>query len=59
MENIKINGLEELEVDSADIDSTKTYNEKDVSKHTASPFLYQGMCFLDEVLIPELYQEKK
>ena len=24
-------------------------------KLTASPFLYEGMCFLDEVLIPKLY----
>ena len=59
MENIKINSLEELEVGSADIDSTKTYSNKDLFKHTASPFLYQGMCFLDEVLIPKLYPEKK
>ena len=38
MENIKINSLEELEAGSADIDSTKTYNNKDLFKHTASPF---------------------
>jgi hypothetical protein len=35
--------------------------DEDGFKHTASPFLYQGMCFLDEVLIPKLYpnSEKK
>ena len=33
--------------------------DEDGFKHTASPFLYQGMCFLDEVLIPKLYPEKK
>ena len=60
MENIKINSLEGLEAGSADIDATKTYSSnKDLFKHTASPFLYQGMCFLDEVLIPKLYPEEK
>ena len=29
--------------------------DEDGFKHTASPFLYQGMCFLDEILIPKLY----
>ena len=32
MENIKINSLEELEAGSADIDSTKTYSNKDLFK---------------------------
>jgi len=32
MENIKINSLEGLEAGSADIDSTKTYSNKDVWK---------------------------
>ena len=28
-------------------------------KLTASPFLYEGMCFLDEVLIPKLYNTEE
>ena len=31
---------------------------EDGFKHTAAPFLCQGICFLDEVLIPKLYAEK-
>jgi len=47
MENIKINSLEELEIGIANIDdSTKIYSNKDVFKHTAGPFLYQGIWFL-------------
>jgi len=35
----------------------KFETDEDGFKHTASPFLYQGMCFLDEVLIPNLYKK--
>ena len=46
-----------VKTDEAWISNKQTANKNELSdfKLTASPFLYEGMCFLDEVLIPKLY----
>ena len=46
-----------VKTDEAWISNKMTANKMELKdfKLTASPFLYEGMCFLDEVLIPKLY----
>ena len=46
-----------VKTDEAWISNKQTANKNELSdfKLTASPFLYEGMCFLDEILIPKLY----
>ena len=46
-----------VKTDEAWISNKMTANKMELTdfKLTASPFLYEGMCFLDEVLIPKLY----
>ena len=46
-----------VKTDEAWIANKMTANKMELKdfKLTASPFLYEGMCFLDEVLIPKLY----
>ena len=50
-----------VKTDAAWIDHKMTANKLELKdfKLTASPFLYEGMCFLDEVLIPKLYSLNK